>query len=211
MPMHGAVQADLESRDGRQPLFLSSGEGQMTTDGAAVKRVLVLDDLVPVREKMKEFLQPEGYLVRGVGTAAELLRALKEEQYGAAILDIELDQNETIGETYRLYQNLFPGLEFPHQAVLRELYQAPDAPVSGSYLLPMIKTVSPGIGVIMMTGTWARIEDEHFFGKWGSFIVQKAAEADEFAKAGTLSGLDKELIRFLREIFAAKDGTRGLS
>ena len=52
--------------------------------------ILIVDDDPDIRESLSDMLSHEGYAVQGAATGNEALRYAKQEQYGAALLDIHL-------------------------------------------------------------------------------------------------------------------------
>lgn len=54
------------------------------------KRILIIDDEVPIRELLAEALGRVGYQIDGVGSGADALQAVRDQIYDAAILDFKL-------------------------------------------------------------------------------------------------------------------------
>ncbi|MGZ9190588.1 MAG: PAS domain S-box protein, partial [Nitrospira sp.] len=52
--------------------------------------ILIVDDDPDIRESLSDMLSHEGYAVQSAATGNEALRYAKQEQYGAALLDIQL-------------------------------------------------------------------------------------------------------------------------
>lgn len=162
-------------------------------------RILVLDDVAAVRDLVIDFLSEDGYEAQGIGTAEELLRELREASVAAVLLDLQLDGDRSISEVYTILQENFPGVFFPHEEVLEELCVDDDDVVSGRYLLPMIKAVSPTTKVIVLTGAWEGIDDNAFLKKWGAHIALQKLAPDSAFQTTRVSGLGPELLKFLRD------------
>lgn len=72
-----------------RPLNATASDPQQT--GNAVHTpILVVDDDPDIRESLSDMLSHEGYAVQSAATGNEALRYAKQEQYGAALLDIQL-------------------------------------------------------------------------------------------------------------------------
>ena len=52
--------------------------------------ILIVDDDPDIRESLSDMLSHEGYAVQSAATGNEALQHAKREQYGAALLDIQL-------------------------------------------------------------------------------------------------------------------------
>ncbi len=60
------------------------------TDSAMQTPILIVDDDPDIRESLSDMLSHEGYAVQSAATGNEALQHAKREQYGAALLDIQL-------------------------------------------------------------------------------------------------------------------------
>ncbi len=164
-------------------------------------RILLLDDVDEARKTIHDFLTEAGFGVKSVELSSELLHALSRDTYNTVVLDIQLGDESTIGETLELFEQLFPQTTFPHAAVTADLGVTADDSVSGRYLLPMIKSIAPKTEVIVLTGAWEGSDDEHFLRTWGRYsTVQKMAPDESFGDKKKVAGLDKELVQLLDEI-----------
>jgi CheY-like chemotaxis protein len=171
-------------------------------------KIILLDDVREVRQLFDEILSSSGSVVRSVATTEDLLYALRAEQFDVAVLDILLsDDDKTIGETLDLARKLFPEQmgAFQHERVVAELAATVKEAVSGRYILPMLKAISPQTEVIMMTSTLDGIEeDDGYFRRWGAFAAIAKYDA-RFDSREELLGLDHELVDSLREIRRKKE------
>lgn len=168
-------------------------------------KVILLDDVKEVRQLIAEFLTPHDITVRTAGNSADLLHALRAERFDAALLDIHLSEG-TIGEAYDLFLELFPGTELRQAEILADLAATPEDLVSGKYILPMLKAISPKTEAIMLTSTWDGLEDEGFLRKWGSYTtVLKLAPDSSFESRDDVMDLGDELIGFLKKIRRSRE------
>ena len=117
-------------------------------------RILVMDNAPQVRQTVKRFLAKDGHTADEAGTARELCERLAERDYDLVFLDILLEHDVSTAEALSLTPEYFPNATVPHDEVLDDLALSSHAPVSGLYLLPVIKAVAPRTRVIMLTATW---------------------------------------------------------
>ena len=163
-------------------------------------RILVLDDVAAVRNLVIDFLREEGYEPYGVATSEELLRELgSHNDVAAVLLDLQLDGDRSIHEVHKQLEATFPGVLFPHEKVLDDLGADDDDAVSGRYLLPMIKAISPATKVIVLTGAWEGVDDNAFLEKWGAHIAVQKMAPDSAFQATKVPGLSRELLQRLDE------------
>lgn len=67
---------------------------QLSSSVTSVKRIIIVEDDLQVRETVVKFLSLAGYEITGVGSAREFYQKLSEEEYALAILDIGLPDQD---------------------------------------------------------------------------------------------------------------------
>ena len=77
---------------------MSRTEGPKNVSGKLLQRksILIVEDEQIIRETLAEFLQTEGYEVRGTGTVAEALAIARERDYDVAICDVQLPDGDGV-------------------------------------------------------------------------------------------------------------------
>ncbi len=80
----------MRIRHGYCPHSLSEPSTLNTLVNSVHTPILIVDDDPDIRESLSDMLSHEGYAVQGAATGNEALRYAKQEQYGAALLDIQL-------------------------------------------------------------------------------------------------------------------------
>jgi two-component system phosphate regulon response regulator OmpR len=77
----------------------------MATDEMSAKtKVLVVDDDASLRELLEDYLQREGFEVRGVGDGSEMFTALADDEPNIVILDLMLPGDDGLTLARRLRQ-----------------------------------------------------------------------------------------------------------
>ncbi len=162
--------------------------------------IIVLDDVADVRQLLTEFLGEAGFAATAVATSRELLERLADRRFAVACVDLLLARDQSCVQTLAAFQWLFPHLDFPDEAVRADWGLRLMDETTGGYLLPMIKAISPGTEVVMVTSNWQET-NEGVLRKWGSYVtVQKGAPDSAFRNRNRVFGLDNELVGFIRRI-----------
>ena len=166
---------------------------------STVPSVVVLDDDTAVRRVLVQFLQEADIPAVAVSTAAELLTTLRDRKYAVACLDIKLRNDRTVGETFATFRELYPQLQFPDDEVREDFGLRGEDEVTGEYLLPMVKRISPRTEVVMVTSNWSGETEEGMLQKWQSYVtILKGTDDSAFGTGSRQFGLDDELISFVR-------------
>jgi CheY-like chemotaxis protein len=170
-------------------------EGKM-----AAETIIILDDVADVRQLLTEFLEEAGFEVVAVATAEELLKELRDAPVAVACLDLQLRHDRTVADTLSTFKELFPGVDLPDDEVRADWGLSSKSEVTGAYLLPMVKRVSPETEVLMVTSNWVET-DEGLLQKWGSYVtIQKCAPDTAFKNHNKVFGLDDELVTFINQV-----------
>lgn len=170
-------------------------------------RILVFDDVESIRAAVSKLLGARGYQVNGVSSVRELLRALQGPPFNVIFLDILLPKDLRIRAVSTLFQEMFPDVSFPEEEVMTDFNLTHESRVSGRYLLPLVKAVSPASQVIMLSGdvgAGMSIEDEaQYLKKYGALeTFQKNSEDPRFSTDHeNLMSLDRELTPYLDDLF----------
>ena len=169
-------------------------------------RVAILDDVDLVRSRVKSFLEKDGYTVHCIGSARELLSALKEERsYDVFFLDDVLEEDISIGTFDELRSHDFPQAGFENGEILGTLGLTPEDTVSGLYLLPVVKAIQPTAHVLMLTAKAHELEHPRYvkyLSDWGCYqVIAKGRNDMDFTQHHTLFDLDNTLRQVLARIF----------
>jgi len=103
--VNAAAEAELKLKEqtalGRQEAIRRAGE---------MKPILVVDDETILRESLRDWLTNAGYTVEAVGQGEDALKAVREQDFGVAILDFKLPGKNGI-EVLREARALRPQLQ----------------------------------------------------------------------------------------------------
>ena len=104
MPRIYSDQAEMAIQERGKPSLESRRVGEAMPPTSPT--TLIMDDDRDIRESLNHLLTQEGYRVTAVGHGAEAIQQVKEERYGAALLDI-----------HRLsLRSQMPDAEFPRRS-----------------------------------------------------------------------------------------------
>ena len=88
MPRICSNQAELAIQERSKPLMESRQGGDALLPTSPM--ILIIDDDRDIGDTLTDLLTQEGYRVTAVGHGAEVIQQVKEERYGAALLNIQL-------------------------------------------------------------------------------------------------------------------------
>ena len=164
-------------------------------------RILLLDDVSIVRNRIKGFLMDAGFRPDEAASARQFLEALQASAgarpYDIIFLDVILEGDISIGMCNEICKEMFPDVQLEEAAARlgRSLHDT----VSGDYLLEVLKEISPQSKVIILSNNLDPRQEMELQGS--AFVTIPKLQLDvDFESDEDRTGLREEIIGMVDQI-----------